>query len=181
MQPNGQFVAPYFVREDFICKSARLWNNGPLNLTHFYWEKPDSNRINLFLGGNTGGYSKRWLLSSDTRLQHFLTTSGKTRERTDNPPGEFHFHLQPGDDLKQRHVLVEAGNRGETMALSRCHAWQTAGGYCTSGVHMQQLYCGDTVRTISRGDGVARRWLGVFTFSCQRSWVVAGCVGAGLL
>lgn len=42
------------------------------------------------------------------------------RERTDNPPGASHFHLQPGDGLKQRRALVEAGNRGETM--SRCHA-----------------------------------------------------------
>lgn len=29
------------------------------------------------------------------------------RERTDNPPGALRFHLHPGDDLKQRGVLVE--------------------------------------------------------------------------
>lgn len=39
---------------------------------------------------------------------------------------------------------------------------------------MQQLHCGDTVRTISRGGGVARCRLCVFTFGCQRSPVVAG-------
>lgn len=46
---------------------------------------------------------------------------------------------------------------------------------------MQQLYCGDTVRTISKGDRVALCWVCVHIFSCQRiSTVAGGCVRAGL-
>lgn len=64
---------------------------------------------------------------------------------------------------------MEAGNAGEQMALSCCRFRQTARRYCASGVRMQQLYRGDTVRTISKGDRVALCWVCVHIFSCQRT------------
>lgn len=175
-------LAALFANKDFIHKIAHAsWSNGTkIDLFYYlYYKNLTEMVIMQFLLCYSGDTQES---TSNVKLmiehQHTFTALSKKclgRWGSGQIKTEpLYFHLQSVDDLKQRHVLAEAGNRVEQMALSCCHSWQTTRGYCTSGVHMQQLYCGDTVRTISRGDGVALCWVCVFTFSCQRSSAVAG-------
>lgn len=114
----------------------------------------------------------RWLLSSDALLSHFLTASGRMREWTHyGNPGTFCFHLQHVDNLKLCHVLVKASNGGEnrwrslTVTLDRLLE-----DIALMVFICKQLYSGDTVRTISRGDEVALCWVCVQFFQLSKNF-----------